>query len=231
METNVVGTVNVLESARKSKNKPAVIYASTNKVYGSLENVVVGHGVTEDQPLDFHSPYGCSKGAADQYVRDYSRIYGLQTVVFRQSCVYGPRQFGVEDQGWLAHFAIQAINGKPITIFGDGNQVRDLLYIDDLIDAYLKAYKNIDKVSGQIFNIGGGVENAISLNKSIKLLKVLLNTKIILKYKEVRPGDQKVYISDNSKLKKHLGFVVKTGYSNGLPKLLTWLKEKDLQTN
>ena len=147
-EINAMGTFNVLEACRLSNKKPILIYSSTNKVYGRLEDKNlknIGRGIREIQSLDFHSPYGCSKGTADQYVHDYSRIYGLKTIVFRQSCVYGPRQFGVEDQGWLAHFAIQAIKGKTINIFGDGNQVRDLLFIDDLIDAYITASKIHDQ--------------------------------------------------------------------------------------
>lgn len=174
-EINALGTFNVLEAARLSGKDPVVIYASTNKVYGGMENVAVVEGDTrwyyqdlpegcpETQPLDFHSPYGCSKGCGDQYVRDYARIYGLPTVVMRQSCIYGPRQFGVEDQGWVAWFVIAALLKRRLTIYGDGKQVRDLLFIDDLLDAYDAAIERIDAVAGQIFNIGGGPQNSVSI--------------------------------------------------------------------
>lgn len=224
-EINVLGTLNVLEAVRELQQKTMVIYSSTNKVYGDLKGVKIGQGVKESQNLDFHSPYGVSKGSADQYVRDYFRIYGIPTIVFRQSCVYGERQMGVEDQGWLAHFAIQALKGKPINIFGDGKQVRDLLYIDDLIDAYLLAVKKINKCQGEIFNIGGGIKNSISIINAISLIEKKLNTKITLNYHDTRPGDQKVFISDNSKLNKVLGFKIKTDYNKGLDKLLLWLRQ------
>jgi CDP-paratose 2-epimerase len=224
-EVNAGGTLNVLEAARTQKKMPIVVYSSTNKVYGSLENVKIGNGITEKQAIDLYSPYGCSKGAADQYTHDYARIYGLPTVVFRQSCVYGQRQLGTEDQGWLAHFVIQALNRKPVTIFGDGRQVRDLLFVDDLIESYLLAVENIDKCKGEIFNIGGGRENAISILKAISLVEERVGIKIKLKSGRVRPGDQKVFISDNTKLQKVLGFQVKTSYSEGLNNLITWLQE------
>ena len=172
---NALGTFNLLESARRHAPSAAFLYASTNKVYGGLEHVGVEQrngryafrdrprGIAETEPLDFHSPYGCSKGAADQYVRDYARIYGMRTVVFRQSCIYGWRQFGVEDQGWVAWFTIAAVTGKPVTIYGDGRQVRDLLFVDDLCEAYDAAVERIDRASGQVFNLGGGPENTLSL--------------------------------------------------------------------
>jgi CDP-paratose 2-epimerase len=167
-EINSLGTLNVLEATRLSGRKPIVVFTSTNKVYGEMESVAtveldtrytyrdLPHGVSESQPVDFHSPYGCSKGAADQYVRDYARIYGLRTVVFRMSCIYGPRQFGTEDQGWLAHFTIASETERPITIYGNGKQVRDILYIDDLVKAFRLAVDNIDITAGQVYNIGGG---------------------------------------------------------------------------
>lgn len=173
---------------------------------------------------------GNSKGSADQYVRDYYRIYDLPTIVFRQSCVYGERQMGIEDQGWLAHFAISALKGRSINIFGDGKQVRDLLYVQDLIDAYLVAVKNIKKSKGEIFNIGGGKENAISIIKAIRIIEKKLGIKIKLKFLKVRPGDQKVFISNNSKIKKILGFKLKTNYNDGLDNLIKWLtQEKTLE--
>lgn len=224
-EINVGGTLNVLEAARIQKNIPIVVYSSTNKVYGDLVGVSVGKGITENQNLDFHSPYGCSKGAAEQYVRDYFRIYKVPTVVFRQSCVYGERQIGIEDQGWLAHFAIKILKNEPINIFGDGKQIRDLLYIEDLLDAYLLAVKKINKSKGNIFNIGGGIKNSVSIISAIKLLEKKVNKKVILKFQKVRPGDQKVFISDNTKLNSLLGFKVKTDYNDGINKLLIWLQE------
>ncbi len=171
---NALGTLNVLEAARRCKNKPIVVFTSTNKVYGALEGIKVVDkggrydfanvkGISESYPLDFHSPYGCSKGAADQYVRDYARIYGLPTVVFRMSCIYGPRQFGNEDQGWLAHFLISSLLGRPITIYGDGKQVRDILYIDDLLAAFESAVEQVETARGRVYNIGGGRENTISV--------------------------------------------------------------------
>jgi CDP-paratose 2-epimerase len=174
-EINALGTFNVLEAARLSGRNPIVFYASTNKVYGGMDDVEVEEtptrwqyknlpfGCPESQPLDFHSPYGCSKGAGDQYVRDYGRIYGLRTVVFRQSCIYGPRQFGVEDQGWVAWFVIAAVTGRPMAIYGDGKQVRDLLHVYDLLDAYDLALEKIETASGQVYNLGGGPENTISI--------------------------------------------------------------------
>ena len=174
-EINALGTFNVLEAVRQRSPQAIVLYASTNKVYGGMESVEVAEdatryryrdlplGVSEDQVLDFHSPYGCSKGAGDQYVRDYARIYGMRTVVLRQSCIYGTRQFGVEDQGWMAHFCICAGLGKPITIYGDGKQARDASWIDDLVAAYEAAAANIDRTAGQIYNIGGGPEHSLSI--------------------------------------------------------------------
>src|SRR5437667_6059288 len=174
-EGNALGTLNVLEGVRQAGIRAPLIYSSTNKVYGEMKEVKVTEeerryaysdlpcGISEEQNLDFHSPYGCSKGAADQYVRDYHRIYGLQTVVFRQSCIYGSRQFGVEDQGWVAWFMIAAVSGRPLTIYGDGKQVRDVLWVEDLVDCYEKALQSIGKNAGKIYNIGGGAGNTLSL--------------------------------------------------------------------
>src|SRR5262252_6536553 len=174
-EVNALGTLNVLEAARLTGSRPPVIFTSTNKVYGGLEGVEIKQtdtryefgqlklGVSESHELDFHSPYGCSKGSADQYVRDYYRIYGLPTVVFRMSCIYGPRQFGNEDQGWVAHFIIAALTGRPITIYGNGKQVRDVLFVDDLVRAFKLAKEKIKTTAGQIYNIGGGPENVLAV--------------------------------------------------------------------
>lgn len=236
LETNILGTFNVLESARLG-GKPIVIYASTNKVYGEMHGLKIKEGkirysfigfkkgVDENFPLDFHSPYGCSKGAAEQYVRDYCRIYGVPTVVFRQSCIYGPRQMGVEDQGWVAHFAISGLLGRKSTIYGDGKQVRDLLYIDDLIDAYKKAVINIGKSRGKIYNIGGGAENSLSLLEYLDMLDKKFGIKLKIKYDKPRLGDQRIFISDNSKLKRELNWELKTNLNQGMKKLISWIKE------
>ncbi|MEW6039937.1 MAG: NAD-dependent epimerase/dehydratase family protein [Elusimicrobiota bacterium] len=243
-EINALGTLNVLEAARAFKEPPVLIYSSTNKVYGCMEDVKVikrknhwqfaSHkkGVAEDYPLDFHSPYGCSKGAADQYVRDYSRIYGFRTVVLRQSCIYGTRQFGIEDQGWVAHFAIQAYFKRPLTIYGDGKQVRDVLFIDDLINAFNLSIKNIKNISGKIFNVGGGVENQMSLLELISLLEKIYCRKIKYSFAGWRPGDQKIFVSDNSLAGKILCWKPKVGKIQGIRLLTDWIKsnEKELSS-
>ncbi len=235
---NAQGTFNVLEAARNSGENPALIFASTNKVYGGMENVEViekptrydyrdlPHGASDDQPLDFHSPYGCSKGCGDQYVRDYHRIYGLPTLVFRQSCIYGRRQFGVEDQGWVAWFIIAAILGKPITIYGNGKQVRDILFVDDLAEAYDAGFANLPKLGGQIFNIGGGRENTISVWCEFEpMLEQLLGRKIQTSVSDWRPGDQPVFISDIRKAKNDLNWAPKITAEKGIELLFNWVKE------
>ena len=240
-KTNAVGTLNLLEAMRLNKSRAVMIFSSTNKVYGQMENVKIKEingryqyvdlkeGVPEEFLLDFHSPYGCSKGCADQYVRDYGRIYGLKTIVFRQSCVYGINQFGIEDQGWLSHFVIRAVLRRSINIYGDGKQVRDALYIDDLIDAYETAYKKIKKSAGEIYNIGGGAENQISLLESIKIIEEVLKTKIQLKFFPWRTGDQKIFVSDNSKLTGELGWMQKINVRYGITRLILWVqKNKDV---
>ena len=236
-ETNAVGSFNILEAIRKSKNKPVLIYASTNKVYGVLKNIKLIEkkerydfknpckGIAEDRPLDFHSPYGCSKGSADQYVRDYSRIYGLKTVVFRQSCIYGWRQFGIEDQGWVAHFIISSILNRPITIYGNGKQVRDILFIDDLIQAFELAITRLEVTAGEVYNIGGGPQNQISLLEFIKLLKNVLRKEISLSFADWRPGDQPIFVSDISKAKKDFGWKPKINVNEGINMLINWVKE------
>lgn len=236
-QTNALGTLNVLEAARLLKMKAPIFFASTNKVYGGMEkekfvrrrsgwaSARFPRGIAESYPADFHSPYGCSKGAADQYVRDYARIYGMKTVVFRQSCIYGINQFGVEDQGWIAHFAIKALTGGGITIYGDGFQVRDALYVDDLIRLYRLAHRNINKVSGEIFNAGGGASNAISINGFVKLLEKKLKIAVNVKYSDWRPGDQKVFVSDNSKAERLLGWSPRFNVDKGLEKVIDWSRE------
>jgi len=237
--TNTYGTLQVLEAIRKSPNRPMIIYSSTNKVYGNIEGARTvltssGYryhdfpiGVSEAHILDFHSPYGCSKGAADQYVRDYARIYGLKTVVFRQSCIYGPNQFGMEDQGWVAWFTISAILGRPITIYGDGHQVRDVLYVEDLCRLYEAAIKYRDRISGKIYNVGGGPDNVLSVRATIAALQDILGKKITYSFADWRPGDQKVFISDISKIKKDIGWEPKISIANGLKELIGWAASRE----
>ncbi len=237
-EVNALGTFNVLEAARLAPRPPIVLYSSTNKVYGGMEDVAIveeatryryadlPYGVPETQPLDFHSPYGCSKGAGDQYVRDYARIYGLRTVVFRQSCIYGPRQWGIEDQGWVAWFVIAALTGRPITIYGDGKQVRDVLYIDDLLDVFDAAVERIDVAAGQVYNIGGGPENAVAIWAEFgPILERILGRPIPVRYGPWRPGDQRVYISDIRKAQRELGWRPRVPFEEGLRRLVTWVRE------
>jgi len=237
-ECNALGTFNVLEAARLSGRNPNILYASTNKVYGGMEEVRVLEkdtryeyanyplGMPESINLDFHSPYGCSKGTGDQYVRDYYRIYSLPTVVFRQSCIYGPRQFGIEDQGWLAWFIIAAITQRPITIYGNGKQVRDVLHVDDLLDIYDLAVAKIETTAGQVYNIGGGAQNTISVWKEFSpKLERLLGRQIPVSWSDWRPGDQPVYISDIRKAEKHLGWKPKINVDEGLQRLYQWVFE------
>lgn len=234
-EINVLGTFNLLEALRKSNFKGLLIYASTNKVYGGMDQIGIAeestrhtyerlpHGVSEATPLDFHSPYGCSKGAADQYVRDYSRIYGVPSVVFRQSCIYGPHQYGVEDQGWLAWFAIAAITGRPITIYGDGKQVRDALFVEDLVDAFMQVSTRGNEVVGKVFNIGGGPSRTVSLMELVSMLERKLAKKISILHARERPGDQKVFISDIRLAATDLGWSPKTDLECGMQHLVDWI--------
>lgn len=235
-EVNAMGTFNVLEAIRESSSNPVVIFASTNKVYGRMEDMEIvevdgkyqyknlPYGISESRSLDFHSPYGCSKGAADQYVIDYFRIYGIRTVVFRQSCVYGYRQFGIEDQGWVAWFIIASVLDKPITIYGDGKQVRDVLFIDDLVDALQKSIENIDRLCGKIYNIGGGPKNQLSPLELIDFLQNFLNKKIKHSFGKWRPGDQLVFVSDIRKAKRDFGWVPRVATNEGLEKLVEWVE-------
>ncbi len=237
-EVNAAATLKLLELVRNSPSKKAAFfYASTNKVYGGMEDVAITEGkdrfsyrdlpdgIPENRFLDFHSPYGCSKGAADQYVRDYGRIYGLKTVVFRQSCIYGYRQFGLEDQGWVAWFIIAAQLGFPLVVYGNGKQVRDVLFIDDLVAAYDRALDNIDAVAGQIFNIGGGPQNTISLLDLIEMLKTEVNPRLKLTFADWRPGDQPVYISDIRRAQNGFGWEPQIGWRTGIRKLIRWAAE------
>ncbi len=242
-EINAWGTFNVLEAARETGENPVVIFTSTNKVYGEMEDVRVEEkerryvyvdrpfGIDEHQPLDFHSPYGCSKGTADQYVRDYARIYGLPTVVFRMGSIYGPHQFGVEDQAWVAYFVIAAVKGWPITIYGDGKQVRDVLYIDDLVRAFELATKRIEVTAGQIYNIGGGPDNTISIWAEFALIlsDILGRPVEAAGYSDWRPGDQRIYVSDIRKAQRDFGWQPKVGVEDGIRRITEWvLENRDL---
>ncbi len=237
-EINALGTFNVMEAARLNGRQPTVIYASTNKVYGGMEEVKTvekptryeyaeyPHGIPETLGLDFHSPYGCSKGAGDQYVRDYSRIYDIPTVVLRQSCIYGPRQFGVEDQGWVAWFIIAAVMGHPITIYGDGKQVRDILFVEDLLNAYDAAIDRIDQVAGSVYNIGGGHTNTISIwMEFAPLLEKLIGHPIPTELGDWRPGDQPVYVSDIAKAGRELGWKPEVNVEAGITRLFQWVSD------
>ncbi len=237
-ENNALGTFNVVEAARLSERKPILIYASTNKVYGGMEDVEViedatrwhykdlPFGASESQPLDFHSPYGVSKGTGDQYVRDYHRIYGLNTVVFRQSCIYGTRQFGIEDQGWVAWFVIAAVMGRPITIYGDGRQIRDLLHVSDLIRAYDLAVEKIDAAAGQVYNLGGGPSNTLAIWTEFgPLLEELVGHPIPIARGDWRPGDQKVFVADIRKAERELGWMPKVSVEEGVRSLFEWVRE------
>lgn len=234
--SNALGTFNTLEAARLSGRNPIFVYSSTNKVYGGMEDVELfeeatrwrykdlTHGCPETQPLDFHSPYGCSKGTGDQYVRDYARIYGLPTVVFRQSCIYGQRQFGIEDQGWVAWFIIAAVTGRPITVYGDGKQVRDILNVEDLMNAYDAAVEKIDIAAGKVYNVGGGPQNVMSIWYEFRpILERLLGHEIEVARGDWRPGDQRVFYADIRKAEQELGWSPKIGVEEGIRRLYDWV--------
>jgi CDP-paratose 2-epimerase len=235
-EVNALGTFNVLEAARLAQHRPLVLYASTNKVYGGMEDAVVlqdkagyayrdfPQGIPETYPLDFHSPYGCSKGAGDQYVRDYARIYDLPTVVFRQSCIYGPRQFGVEDQGWVAWFLIAAVTGRQITIYGDGKQVRDVLWVEDLLDLYQLAIDQIDTAAGQVYNVGGGPENTLAVWAGLgPMLEELVGHEIKVDHADWRPGDQRIFVADIGRAEAELGWKPRVSKQEGVRRLYDWV--------
>lgn len=240
-QVNAVGTFNLLEAARLSGRHPFVLFTSTNKVYGSLRRIPVEidgshyrpvalgfRGVTENEPLDFHSPYGCSKGAADQYVHDYSRIYDLPTVVFRMSCIAGPRQFGNEDQGWVAHFLYSVLSGIPITVYGNGCQVRDVLHVHDLIDGMMAARNAVERTRGNVFNVGGGLSRAISVLELLQEIEHLVGKPPRCRFREVRPGDQPLYISDTSKLQSLTGWAPTRSLDATLDAIHTfWLHNRE----
>ncbi len=239
-DINAKGTLNILEAIRKSHHQPPMLFTSTNKVYGGLDDVAISlignryeperitirtEGISEERALDFHSPYGCSKGIADSYIKDYVRTYGLKAVIFRMSCIYGPHQHGNEDQGWVAHFIIQALNNLPITIYGDGKQVRDILFVDDLVKAMFTAKEQIDRLKGEVFNMGGGPENTISLLELIERIETLHLQKLKIAFADWRPGDQRYYVSDISKFASTCSWLPLNNTEQGINKLYLWLKE------
>jgi CDP-paratose 2-epimerase len=243
-ETNALGTLNVLEACRACKSPPPLLFTSTNKVYGDLGGIelhcdgeqygpvsaqIRERGISEAQRLDFHSPYGCSKGAADQYVLDYARCFGLPAVVFRMSCVYGPHQCGTEDQGWVAHFAKEAIAGRSITFYGDGRQVRDLLFVEDLIDAMEVALEHLDRSAGHAFNMGGGPRNAVSLREVVSILAEITGRHPPIRRDEWRQGDQKYYVSDTRAFERATGWKARVSAQEGIQRLCHWLNRHALR--
>jgi CDP-paratose 2-epimerase len=239
-EINLRGTVNLLEALRAAPNPPPLLFTSTNKVYGDLADIAVQrrgdrymphragdiaeHGVGETRPLEFHSPYGCSKGGADQYVLDYARTYGLATAVVRMSCIYGPHQCGTEDQGWVAHFLIRALENRPITLYGDGLQVRDVLFVDDLVRAFLLIAGNLGRWRGEVFNIGGGPANTVSLLELVDLIETLRGVRPELNPAPARQGDQKYYVSDTRKLAAATGWRPEIPVRQGVERTYAWLQ-------
>jgi CDP-paratose 2-epimerase len=239
-EVNAQGTLNVLEALRTQAAPPPLVFTSTNKVYGALDDVGLRRrnqryeptdpslrqtGISESRPLDFQSPYGCSKGTADQYVLDYARTYGIPAIVFRMSCIYGAHQFGTEDQGWVAHFLIRALEGRPITLYGDGRQVRDILAVDDLVDAFMLAQAHMPTESGQAFNVGGGPGNTVSLLELLDLIAELLGHKPAFELGAWRTGDQRYYVSDTGKFHRATGWTPRTTVQEGLERLHRWLAD------
>ena len=239
-DINVRGTINLLDAVRMRRAPVPVIFASTNKVYGDFADIefdtlhdryepksfAARRGVDESRPLDFHTPYGCSKGAADQYVLDYARSFGVPTAVFRMSCIYGQRQMGTEDQGWVAHFLIRALEGRPITIYGDGRQVRDILDVADAVNAYVAALENIDHVAGRAFNLGGGPANAISLLELIDEMRGVIGRDIELSFEDWRQGDQRWFVADTGAARSAFDLPKPRGWRDGVARLAEWLAEE-----
>ncbi len=237
-DVNLRGTLNVLEAVRRQSMPPPVVFASTNKVYGNLADIPLSrngeaylpadpglraNGIGEDRSLSFYTPYGCSKGAADQYVLDYARSYGVPAAVLRMSCIYGPRQLGTEDQGWLAHFLYCVRDGRPISIFGDGRQVRDVLYVDDAVDAYVAAFERIDTVSGLAFNLGGGPANAVTLLQVLREIGVIVGRTPELQFADWRAGDQRYFVADTRLARETLGLGPALAWTEGLRRLADWI--------
>ena len=236
---NVGGTLNLLEILRRTNADVPLLFASTNKVYGNLaavpllhegdayvpeDGTIRGYGVGEHIGLSFHTPYGCSKGAADQYVLDYAGSFGLRTAAMRMSCIYGPHQMGTEDQGWVAHFVRSALARRPITIYGDGHQVRDVLHVDDAVDAYLAAWGAIDAVSGQAFNLGGGPANAVSLVQLLSHLGQVTGDRLDVAFHDWRPGDQRYYVSDRRRIDQTLDLSSPRSWRRGVGELVAWFQ-------
>lgn len=241
LQTNLIGTLHLLEAIRRSHSRPSLLFTSTNKVYGRLGRVVLSEqphrygpedpkiarsGAGEDQPLEFLSPYGCSKGSADQYVLDYAHSFGIQATVFRMSCIYGPYQLGSEDQGWVAHFVRQAMKGDAITIYGDGKQVRDLLFVEDLVRGMRLAQDNMPICSGEVFNMGGGVENSTSLLELIAQLRLLVGGPVTVEWGAERLADQRWYVADTSKIRHALGWAPEVSIRQGLNALYGWYLDR-----
>ena len=234
-EINAIGSFNILESCRLFSKKSLIIYSSTNKVYGEIDykpqmaklryKIKNSYAVNEKQSLDFHSPYGCSKGTADQYFIDYSRIFNLKTVVLRQSCIYGKNQYGVEDQGWVAWFAIAFFLKKKVTIYGNGKQIRDLLYVDDLVELFYKIYLNKKNCIGKAFNVGGGIKNTLSILELVRILKDKYNLNTEISFSKQREGDQNIFICDNSRIKKCTKWMPKKNLKLGLHNMIEWISE------
>ena len=242
LEINIRGTLNVLEAARARQRPPPVLFTSTNKVYGALPDVelerrdrryvpvdprLAAAGIDEQRPLDFHSPYGCSKGAADQYVLDYARCFGVPAVVFRMSCIYGPHQCGTEDQGWVAHFLMRARDQGMLTIYGDGCQVRDILFVDDLVDALLLAMRGIDRLAGQAFNIGGGPANSLSLLELLDIMAGRLGLEVRTGHAGWRSGDQRYYVTNTGRFSSATGWSPAISAAEGVSRLHDWLVAGD----
>jgi CDP-paratose 2-epimerase len=239
-DINARGTLNLLEAIRLLDERPTVLFTSTNKVYGHLDDVqlrarplryepvdqtIAEKGVSERRALDFHSPYGCSKGAAEQYVLDYARTFRIPAAVFRMSCIYGPHQFGTEDQGWVAHFIIQALRRRPLTLYGDGLQVRDVLFVEDLVDAMMYAHERMESVRGHAFNIGGGPSSTTSLLELIDRLGDLLGTRPTYRIEPWRTADQRYYVSDTGKFHAATGWRPRVTIEQGLERLASWLAD------
>jgi CDP-paratose 2-epimerase len=239
-DINARGTLNLLEAIRALDRRPSLLFTSTNKVYGHLadlrlrvsgkryvpdDGMTARRGISERRPLDFHSPYGCSKGAADQYILDYARTFDLPAAVFRMSCIYGPHQFGTEDQGWVAHFVIQALRRRPLTLYGDGLQVRDVLFVEDLVDAMLAAHEHMGDIKGHAFNIGGGSSNTVSLLELIEVIGSLLGRAPVYTLEPWRTADQRYYVSDTRRFQSVTGWRPKVAVAEGVERLMSWLLE------
>jgi CDP-paratose 2-epimerase len=239
-EINIRGTLNLLDALRLKEERTPIVFASTNKVYGDLADIdfelqgaryvsqdpeVARHGIGEARPLDFHTPYGCSKGAADQYVLDYARSFGIPAAVIRMSCIYGVRQMGTEDQGWVAHFLIRALEGQPITLYGDGHQVRDIMDVRNAVEAYVRAWERIDGISGRAFNLGGGPDNAVSLRELIAYMSQMLGREIDVRFDDWRAGDQRYFVADTRRIREALDLSPAVPWQEGVAMLAEWLRE------